>query len=230
MSAVLERGAASTVTLSPTTSLPQVNLLPPGVRAKAALSRLKRVLVLVLVGVAALLALGYALAQMRLSAAQSELSDAQAETARLTQQQSQYSEAPRVLGEVNRLQQARTQGFSTEVLWTPYLGAIAAVMPPGVVLTSIQMTGATPMQAPPGPADVLQGPSVGQLAFTGRSATLIDTAGWIDALNSVPGFADAWVSNATVAADDDGVPYYEITSTVQVTDLAYSGRFAGEGK
>ena len=50
------------------------------------------------------------------------------------------------------------------------------------------------------------------------------------ALNSVPGFRDAWVSSATVTEDETGI-YYTVAATVQVTDGAYSHRFdATEGE
>ena len=81
------------------------------------------------------------------------------------------------------------------------------------------------MTAAAAPSSILQGASVGQIQFSGRIDTMPDTAAWIDALNAVPGFSDAWVS-ATAITQTDKLVYYTVTSTVQVTDTAYAKRFA----
>ena len=90
---------------------------------------------------------------------------------------------------------------------------------------SNQCTAATPT------TDPLQGPSIGQIQVTARTSVLPDTSAWIDAMNAVPGFADAWTSSIAITEDESGI-YYNVTATVQVTDAAYSHRFDvtdGEG-
>jgi Tfp pilus assembly protein PilN len=149
----------------------------------------------------------------------------QAETSRLQTEQQKYAEVPQVLNALASAKAARTLGMSTEVQWKSYLDAITAVLPAGVSLESITVTGATPMTAAPAPSSVLEKASVGQIRFSGRIDTMPDTAAWIDALNAVPGFSDAWVS-ATAITQTDKLVYYTVTSTVQVTDAAYAKRFA----
>lgn len=231
MTSLLERPARSkTASASAPPTLAQVNLLPPSIRARRALSRVKRRLIFALVAVLLVLAAAYAFALTQLSVATSALEDAEAETVRLTGEQAEFAEVPQVLGQLSQVESARTLGMSTDVEWAPYVLALFAVMPPDMRLSSIDMIGATPMLAPAPPTDPLQAPSVSRLTFTGRSTVVIDSAGWIDALNGVPGFADAWVSDVTVGADEDGATYFEIVSSVQVTDVAYSGRFSPEGE
>jgi hypothetical protein len=121
--------------------------------------------------------------------------------------------------------------MSTDIPWKPYVDAITAVLPANVSIDTLTSTGATPMVAPAAPTDPLQVPSVGQLIFQARSSTVPDTSAWIDSLNAIPGFADAWVSSAAVAEDETGT-YYVVSATVQITDAAYSHRFDttnGEG-
>lgn len=228
MTSTLERSDRSLQTGVLGAALPQVNLLPPEIRAFRALGRIKRGLAFGLVAVLLLAALAYLWAMLQVSSASRELADSQADTVRLTDQQQQYAEVPVVLGQLNTLRTAREQGFSTEIEWTPYLKAIFAVMPEGVSISSIVVSGATPMLAPAPASDPLQAPSVTRIEFTGRSATLPDTGGWVDALNSIPGFSDAWVSSATVAEDENYGVHYEVVSSVQVSDLAYTNRFASE--
>lgn len=207
-------------------AMPQVNLLPPEIRARRALARVKR---RAFAGVAAALVLvlaGYGWSALQVQNAQSELEIAQLETARLTQQQQEYAEVPVVLAHLGTLESARSFGMSTEVVWTPYFEAVFAVMPADFVLTSISLAGATPMLAAVPATDPLQAGSVSTLTFTGRSATVPVVADWIDALDSIPGFGDAWVSAAAAGSKEGVGDHYEVTSTVQVDATAYANRFS----
>ena len=208
--------------------LPQVNLLPPEVRAARGLRKIKRWLAVGLVVTLLACAGVYALGLLAASQAADELVTAQDETARLQTEAAKYAEVPQVLSALDGATAVRTLGMATEVEWKGYLDAIAAVLPADVTIETLAITGATPMTPAALPADPLQGPSVGLITFTGQTTTLPDTAAWVDALNSVPGFADAWVSTATVGELEAAISY-TVASTVQFTDAAYAGRFAAEG-
>ncbi|WP_426592047.1 PilN domain-containing protein [Cellulomonas sp. McL0617] len=211
-------------------SLPQVNLLPPEVRAARGLQRTKRWL-LVSLGVTVVVCAGaLGLSLISSATAKSELSDAQNETSRLNAEQAKYAEVPQVLGALSSATSARALGMSTEVQWKPYLDAITAVLPAGVSIDSWGMSGATPMVLAPPPTDPLQQASVGQVTFTARSLTVPDSSAMVDALNSIPGFQDAWVSSVSVG-DGEGGAYFTVSATVQVSDAAYSKRFTStDGK
>ncbi|BDO42334.1 fimbrial assembly protein [Cellulomonas sp. NTE-D12] len=207
--------------------LPQVNLLPPEVRAARGLRNLKRWLAMALVLVLVLCAAVFALAKFAKMAADDELSTAQAETQRLQTEQQKYAEVPRVLGALQNVTTARALGMATDVSWSSYYAAITAVLPADVSIESLVMTsqsasGTAPTGTAPNP---LQPASVGQVQFTGRSTTVPNTAAWLDALNGVPGFADAWASSATISQSANKTTYYNVTVTVQVTAAAYTHRF-----
>lgn len=220
----------ATATAAAVPRLAQVNLLPPEIRARRALTALSRWLVGGLAVLALALAGGFVAATQQVDAARADLETAQAQTARLTSEQLTYAEVPTVLGQVAGLRQARTQGLATEVPWSPYLGAVLAVLPDGVEVTSVDVTGATPMLAAAPALDPLQAPSLGRIALTGRSATVPDTASWVDGLNAIPGLSDAWVSSAALGSDEAHGPHYVISASVQVTDAALAHRFdATEG-
>ena len=206
-------------------SLPQVNLLPPEIRAARSLRVLKRWLGIGLVVTVLATAGVYALAARSVTTAAAEQTAAQSETVRIQGQQRKYAEVPKVLTTLESAKTARTLAMSTEVTWKGSLDAIKAVLPAGVSIETLAVTGATPMTAATVPVNPLQGPSVGLITFTGKTATLPDTAAWIDALNSIPGFADAWVSAATLTKTDT-TNEYTVASTVQFTTAAYARRFA----
>ena len=205
--------------------MPQVNLLPPEIRAARGLRVVKRWLLLVLALVVAVSAMGFAGSLLVKSAAEDDLAQAQTETSRLQLEQQKYAEVPQVLNEVQAVTSARQLGMSTEVQWKSYLGAISAVLPHGVSIDSLAFTGATPMTPAAPAANPLGAPSVGQVKFTARSQTVPDTAALIDALNSVPGFVDAFVSSTTVTSNT-ALTYYTVDASVQVTTAAYDHRFA----
>lgn len=206
---------------------PQVNLLPPEIKAARGLRATKRLLALTLLLVVVLCAGAWLRAFLDKGAAQDDLTTAQEETARLQTEMQQYSKVPLVLGQLQNATTARALGMSTEILWQPYIAAIAAVLPPNVSFDSITVTQATPMTGGASVATPLQEPSIGQLSFSARTTTIPDSAAWIDALNSIPGLGDAWVSSATITQDaETETVYYAVAATVQIRESALAQRFA----
>ena len=200
------------------------SLLPPEVRAARGLKVVRRWLLVGLVVVAGLLVGAYAYSLLERGAAEAERGEAQAETAELQAEQERYSEVPVVLAALSDVELARQVGMFTEVSWKPYIDAFTAVIPSGVSLETISMSGATPVLLAAPPESPLFSPSVALLNFTGRSVTIPDAAAWIDALDSIPGFADAWVASSA-RADEEGTVYYAVTSSVRVDASAYALRF-----
>ena len=205
-------------------SLPQVNLLPPEVAAARNLIRIKAWLGVALLMTVVLAAAGFGAALLDGNAAAAELKTAQRDGARLQADQAKFAEVPKVLGALADAKAARLVGMSTEVAWTGYLNAISATLPPNVSIDDVAIIGATPMVAAPAPATVLQAPSLYTITFAARSMTIPDSAAWADALNSVPGFADAWISSASVTAQGT-TTYYQVAGSVQVNNVALANRF-----
>lgn len=217
-----------------TGGLPQVNLLPPEVRAARGLQQTKRYLVMALVATLVVCVAVVGWSKIEKASADSSFQSAQDDTVRLQGEQKKYAEVPQVLGALSNTQTARGIGMSTDVDWQAYVGAITAVLPKDVSIETLTVSGATPMEAAKGAADdPLQPQSVGQITFTGRTETVPDTAAWIKALDSVPGFAGAWVSTTQVA-EDDGGDYYAVASSVQLLSTVYSHAYdlkaSSEGK
>lgn len=205
-------------------SLPQINLLPPEVRIARGLRVVKRWLAISLIAVIVVLGGLYALVGMGHANAKNDLATTQAETRRLIKEQLKHVEVPMVVGELANVQLAREFAGSTDIDWEGYLRAVDSTVPKGVSLDLLSVTGATPLQGADGPVDPLQRPSIARITFTARSLTVPDTQAWIERLNAVPGLADAWFSAMTVN-EEDGVDYFVVTSSVQVSSAAYTHRF-----
>lgn len=228
MSAAIDRTAPDAPRVTPYRTLPQVNLLPPEVRAARGLSVIKRWLGVSLVATFALCAVAYAGSMVSASMAAKDLTAEQKVTSDLQLEEQKYADVPRVLNALTSVKLAREAGMATEVQWKGYLDAITAVLPEGVSIESFSVSPASTVSAADS-TNPLKGATSGEIQFTGRTATVPDLAAWIDSLNSIPGFASAWASSATIATTDSTV-YYEVAGSVQYTDAAFARRFsAAEG-
>lgn len=203
----------------------QVNLLPPEVRSRRALGKVKVQLGLALLLVVLLCGLGFVWASFQERGAASDLDAAKDDVQSLMDQQAKYADVPLVKGQVAAAEAARTFGMSTEVLWSDYIAKILAILPPNAKIESISSMMPSPMEAGMVEVNPLADPGVGSLTFTTRSPTIPDAATWIEGLDSIPGFSDAVYSVAEIQ-DKDGTSYYETTSVVQVNETAFAGRFA----
>ncbi|MCU1431894.1 MAG: Fimbrial assembly family protein [Actinotalea sp.] len=206
-------------------ALPQVNLLPPEIRSRRTLGRVKLRLALMLLGVMLLAVVLFVAAVLDEGAAARELALQQAEVQRLTGEQATYAEVPQVKGQIAQALAAREYAMSTEVMWVDFMRAIQAVVPSGVGIETLTITAPSPMLETVTSSDPLAEASVGSISFTGNSGTLPDVAAWLDGLDSIPGFSDATFSSAEIV-DEDGLITYALTSTVQVDESIFANRFA----
>lgn len=203
---------------------PQVNLLPPEIHAARKLSRIKRWLAAVVILAVVLSAGLVALAVLTQRAADAELAFQTATTEALLAEQQEYAEVPVVLSQLDGIKTARELTMSTEVLWQDYLAAIAATAPAGVSIETVAISAPSPMEVPITGINPLEETGVATITFSANSATVPDTAQWVEALAGVPGLASPWFTSATIA-ESEGIAYYSVSGTVQVDASAQAQRF-----
>lgn len=210
--------------------VPQVNLLPPEIRASRSLARVKQVLALVLVGVLAVAVAGYFWASGQVRSAEANLAEKQEETTRLLNAQKEFAEVPQVLGQLDLATTARQLGTVNEIMWAPYLRQLITTAPPGVAFEQILYSGATPMAANPLSANpLLAGEYTGTLTWIGRSMSPVDSAAWIESLETIDGFTDVFVRAVEIGERDvngEMTPMYQVSGSVQVTPEALANRYA----
>lgn len=216
-----ERPASSALGAPPA---PQVNLLPPEVRSRRALGRVKIVLAGFLAFVLLAVVGAYVYAGFEVRGANDELEDANARVQSLLAQQAEYSEVPRLNSQIAAISEARQFGASTELEWARYWRAIEAVVPPGWSIQTLQTQLPRPGESPMPGLNPLGAPNIGTISFVGRASTVPDIADWMDAMERIPGFVDAWFTSAQIT-EDTGTVYYEVGATVQVETSALWGRF-----
>ncbi len=204
----------------------RVDLLPPEVRqrrkAKVVHRRLGFVVFLVLLLMVGVTALVRAQAQQ----AQVDLSIAQANTQSLLLQQRKYIEVRKIQQEVDLIQAAEQVGTSTEINWEQYLTSVQATLPLNVTLDTINIDSATPFASYTQATAPLQGVRIATLSFTAKSSTLPQVPAWLNALATLPGYADA--SPGSVTRDSTGS--YSVNITMHINQAVFTHRFATTGK
>lgn len=202
---------------------PRVQLLPPEVGARIRAAYLRRVSVLVLALAVVVVGGGYLLATLHADKQEADLAAAQAETQALLAEQLEYSEASLSSNMIATITAARAQNVVTEVLWSDVIAAIKASLPSGVIIESATMVGRAPWEPELEPAGPLRQPRVATIEFVISSPTIFDATAIVRGLVNVPGFADA--TPDTVSAE---AGLFSTTVTLNINDLALSGRFGTE--
>jgi len=206
------------------TGLPQVNLLPPEVRAARSLAVVKRWLVVAVLVTLTVVALVYVFALLVRGSAEDRLAAAESQTVTLRAEERTYAEVPQVRGAIDEVTRARLAGTATEIIWRPYLDAVTAALPDSVRIVSFSATGPSPTLGAQQALSPLDAPSIASLSIEGQSLTLPDTSAMLDALENVPGLQDPWVS-AIAATEINGVTFHTFSLTVQLADSTLAERF-----
>ena len=186
----------------------QVNLLPPEVRTKQKVRRYT-VLATGAVGAAVVLILGvFALQTIRLSQTSKSLATQQ-QTNRGLERQIQ------TLAPFDQLRQQVADGealtgglLNGQVLWSGVLRDVSAALPGGLWLTSMNGT-LNPVAAssPTAPTASVYG----SIQFQGQAFEHTTVGDWLNRLEQVPGWVNAWVSSSTRGAGQDGANSKTVT-------------------
>jgi Tfp pilus assembly protein PilN len=197
----------------------QVNLLPPEVRTK---QRIRRYTIVAsgAVGAVVVLILGvFALQSIRLSQTNRSLAT-QARTNQALQQQIQK------LQPYDQLRQQVTSGealtgqlLNGQVLWSGALRDVSSALPGGLWLTSMNGTlNPTPLGVPATTAGV---PAVvGSIQFQGRAFEHTTVGDWLNRLEQVPGWVNAWVSSSTRGAESQQGGSSKLVTFSNTVDLS----------
>ena len=201
---------------------PRVNLLPPEVAEQATTRALRKTLILATAGVLVIVVVGIGGAFWHAAQSTVNLMNAQAHTAELLTEQTKYVKVREVQTEVDTALAARAVGGATEIDWKAYLGAVRAVLPADVTITTVTVDSSTPLAPFAQPTAPLQGPRVATVTVSVSSPTLPPVPAWLEQLQTLPGFADATPSSI---ASTDAAPYL-VTLVMHVNAGAFTNRFS----
>lgn len=204
-------------------SLPQVNLLPSEVTEKRKVHVAQGRMVWSLIAVLVLCVLAFGAAYLVRVDSAARLDGALTTAEGLAAQKREYSPVISVIDGIEDVQTSRVFVLATEVDWSAYAYALAAVLPEDVTIDSLTVAASAAGETLIEGADPLTTAGVGIMTFSATSPTLPDASAWIDSLESIPGLASANLQSSELQ-DSDGGTYYQVLATVQVTTDALAWR------
>ncbi len=205
--------------------VPRADLLPPEIRAAYKGKAVVRMLVILVVTVAVIVAGGVGYATVRSLTSQAFLQLERDRSLDLLARQLDFAEARQIANKVDAATAARALGTATEIDWRAYLDEVSATLPDGVGLTKLVIA---PVVASAGDAPVenpLQQAAVATITITATSVTVPDVEAWFDDLASITGFAGIAPPATVAGSPADG---YIVSLELLVNDEAYLLRFQNE--
>jgi hypothetical protein len=204
----------------------RADLLPREVRVQRKVKVVRRRLGFFVILLIVIMLGATALARSLADQAQANLAIEQANTRSLMMMQHKYVEVRKVQQQIELIQAAEQVGAATEINWEQYLGAVQSTLPANVSLDTINIDSITPFSAYSQATAPLQGARVATLTFTAKSSTLPQVPTWLDALATLPGYADA--SPGSVTRDETGA--YSVSITLHINQAAFTNRLVQAGK
>ncbi|GAB3281735.1 PilN domain-containing protein [Kineosporia babensis] len=201
----------------------KVNLLPLEVLETRSFRRTQVSLAASVVLVLAAIAVGTVWAQNGVKNAQAEADAAANRVIRLQQQQTEYSEVPKIYAQVEAATAARKQVYVGDVPWSRYINQLDRARPSGVEYQSVQMTLVTGTAAP---IDPLTPAAVATLAIEGSTSSYTGVADWMAAFDELRGFQSSELKSATKDEQSSNTTF-SVTGVVGSSSL--SGRYQKPG-
>lgn len=203
---------------------PRVDLLPPIVEVRRKQNATLRLLMLGLVGVAAIAVVASVAMWLLATAAAQGLAAEQSRTATLLQEQNTYSEVIGVKSKLGDYDSAQMAALYADTDWARIMRELDAALPAGVAIESESITikGLSTESAEVASADgsvTIDPPGVIEILFSAKAPAFGSPTALLDALSRMTGYVSANVS----AVSNTGEEGYTITGAVQLGGAALGG-------
>jgi Tfp pilus assembly protein PilN len=211
---------ATTGVVAPAT-LPSVNLMPAEIAEAARFRRFQLAMGAAVVGAVVIVGALYVHGKSAVSDAQAQKTQAeQAQTAAQNELRGLQGVSD-IYKQVADREAMLATAMGDEVDWSTYLSDLSLRIPDHVWLTNLSLT----QNGASAPAPGVAAPTgIATITFSGTAFSHDDVATWLDMLAKENGFANAYFSNSTKALIGKK-PVVNFASSVDVTDVAKSGRF-----
>ncbi|MET3767540.1 hypothetical protein ABIB15_000202 [Marisediminicola sp. UYEF4] len=204
---------------------PRADLLPPEVRAAYKGKAVVRMLVILVVTVAVIVAGGVGYATLRSITSQTVLQLERDRSLDLLARQLDFAEARQIANKVDAAIAARALATTTEIDWRAYLDEVSTTLPDGVGLTQLVIAPVVAAEGAEAVENPLQQAAVATITITATSVTVPDVEAWFDDLAGITGFAGIAPPATVAGSPADG---YIVSLELLVNDEAYSLRFQNE--
>ena len=211
-------------------AIPRADLLPPEIRAAYRGKVVVRVLIILVITVAVVVAGAVGYASLRSITSQSFLQLERDRSTELQARQLEFAEARQIANQVDEAIEARKVATVAEIDWKAYLDEVRGTLPAGVSLRTVAIAPIDREAAGSGgePANPLQQESISAITITAFSKTVPDVESWFDDLEGITGFAGI-APPATVTEEGEGeAAGYTVSLELLVDEEAYLMRFQSE--
>jgi Tfp pilus assembly protein PilN len=213
--------------------MPRVNLMPPEIAEAARFRRLQFAMGGAVVAAVAIVGALYVNAHSGVTAAESDLASAKAESTSLNSQLASLQSVQDVYTQVEQRQAMLKQAMGGEVRWSYYLTDLSLKVPDDVWLTELDAqqsdvgfsTGTAPVAAVPLGTPAAGPATIATITYSGVAFAHDDVASWLDALAKEKGFVNPYFTNSTESFIGPKKTV-KFTGTVGVTDEAKSNRYS----
>jgi type IV pilus assembly protein PilN len=205
------------------TQMPKVDLLPPEIAAEATFRKLRLGLGLGVAAAVGVVGLLWYSAHTSVAGAQSELTAAQASQARLQVEVTKYADVPKAYASVQAAQAQLSAAMGHEVRFSFILNDLSMTIPNKVWLHTATITQDVDATSPP--VGSWGNTGIATLTVDGFAYNYPDVAAWLQMLGKGKYYTDPYFSDAHQGDPIAGKPNVLFSSSVIITDKAYSGRY-----
>lgn len=205
------------------TQMPKVDLLPPEIAEEARFRTLRVALGAGVAGSVLVVGLLWYSAHSSISGAQQDLATAQSQQVALQAEAAKYADVPKTYAQVAAAQAQLTSAMGHEIRFSYLLNDISLTIPPKVWLTNLTITQDVDGTSPP--TGAWGTPGVATMGVQGTSFTYPDVAAWLQMLGKGHYYTDPYFSDAHAGEPINKHANVLFSSTVIVTDKAYSNRY-----
>ncbi len=203
---------------------PRVDLLPPIVEARRKQNATLRLLMLGLVGIAAIAVVASIAVWVLATVAERGLADERARTATLLQQQNTFTDVIAVKAQLGDYDEARMAALYSDTDWARIMRQFDAALPAGVAIRSESITvkGLSTENAAGVDAEgavSIDIPGVVEIVFSATAPTFDSPTPLLNGFTGITGYVSANVS----AVSNTGAEGYTITGAVQLDARALGG-------
>ena len=229
---------------------PRANLLPPEIAERAALRRMQALLAAAVIACGGIVGAGYVTTNSGKAPAKAALAQAQSEQQTLATQKAALAPAQVAHQQVLAAKQSLVAAMGSEVLWSSQLDTLRRRLPDGVRLQTITITGIDPTTGSTTSSSAVSLPASPTGSKTSSSSTAASAAGttansnyianvtmsgvatdndavanWLDALASMPGWGNVYLTSTAAAGGNSSVSLLSYSITANITQAALSHRY-----
>lgn len=216
-------------TLTATSTVARVNLLPPEIAERRNVRRVQTMMVGATVATVGVVGVLYMAQVARVNDAKAAVERAEAEGVRLDGELKKLDNVRATYAKRDAAKQLLATALDPKVTWSQYLNDVSLTIPENVWLTEFTVEQVVPGAAGAAPAATTENPiltgGIAKVEINGRAFTHDDVAAWLETLAKQRSFKNAYFSKSEVDERSDiGVVVFESSATVTDGALAKNAK------